>query len=215
MSLLALPEVLLGLVLSYLDIYFVETTFRLSSRRCNRVANSKTVCNMRTTTFDLHYRGFRQMCAKYKMLRSLKLYITEWRDDLIYISDLPLTDLTVFCSRIADTDLVHLSKLPITTLRIARFKSITDAELAYLSKLPLKHLEISSSEVITNSGLVHLSKLPLVTLSLNSSNITDEGLVHLSKLPLTRLALHSGRETKLTDSGLVHLLKLPLTSLSL
>jgi len=194
----ALPEVLAGLILAYLDVEFVETVIGLASQRCNQIVNHQMVCNLRKTPGRYNRRGFEQLCTKYKRIQFLDFCSHRWFDNscLKNISNLPLTTLDLCWTKITDSGLVHISKLPLTTLYLYETK-ITDAGLIRLSKLPLTTLHLDGTK-ITDAGLMHLSKLPLTTLYLGYTKITDSGLVHLSKLPLTALYLCL---TKITDAG--------------
>jgi hypothetical protein len=147
---------------------------------------------------------------------------------------IPLKDLSLDESEIADMDLFALAPLLLTTLSLSD-TAITDFGLSDLAHLPLTELDLSKNN-ITGKCLYYLSNIPLTKLDLSGTAITDNNLKLLKNRSLTTLDLSDCTITgtgftspeslislrnlnlcgsKISDVGLTYVSRLPLIKLNL
>lgn len=163
-----LPEVLTGLIYSYLDAAFVERVVKLVDKSCCRLVDNKTVCSLRSRLGEItHNCGVHQgtriinYCKKYPMLRELRVesfYCTYQRKIMPHIAKLKMLH-TLKLEGAVDEDILHLLDLPLKKLDLSDSMNLSDTGLYLLHKLQLDTVDISKCKYVTSKGIDYLTKI--------------------------------------------------------
>jgi len=143
------------------------------------------------------------------------------QNDIGFLSNLRILDLTNLSEEITNNSLVTISSLAkLQNLNLSKCIHVTDEGMVHVSLLKhLRSLVLHHCYKLTDIGLRHISSLSaLRNLDLSCcTNITDDGLGHIGKLTLLRV-LNLYACTNVTDEGLFHirfLINLQILNISL